>query len=64
MDLLTVKTIFKSQSTVKIEFWFEWDLQRTKWVNNCQLDFGFVNMKTSRPTAPHPEYIKWQNKAP
>ena len=55
-DELTVKTIFKSQSSVKIEF--DYEIYN---VNNELLTIGnsilvFVDIKTGRPTLP-PDYL-------
>jgi acyl-CoA thioester hydrolase len=55
-DLLTVKTIFKSQSTVKIEFDYEIYNEQNELLTIANSILVFVDMKTSRPTAP-PEYI-------
>lgn len=56
-DLLTVKTIFKSQTSVKIEFDYEIYNERNELLTIASSILVFVNMKTSRPTLP-PEYVK------
>jgi acyl-CoA thioester hydrolase len=55
-DLLTVKTIFKSQSTVKIEFDYEIYNEQNELLTIANSILVFVDMKTARPSAP-PEYI-------
>lgn len=56
-DLLTVKTIFKSQSTVKIEFDYEIFNEKQELLTIANSILVFVDMKTGRPVAP-PEYVK------
>jgi acyl-CoA thioester hydrolase len=56
-DLLTVKTIFKSQTSVKIEFDYEIYNEKMELLTIASSTLVFVDMKTSRPTAP-PEYVK------
>ena len=56
-DLLTVKTIFKSQSTVKIEFDYEIFNESGELLTIANSILVFVDMKTGRPTAP-PDYVK------
>ncbi|MCW2120751.1 acyl-CoA thioesterase [Flavobacterium sp. 7A] len=56
-DLLTVKTIFKSQTSVKIEFDYEIYNEEMELLTIGNSILVFVNMKTGRPMAP-PEYIK------
>ena len=56
-DLLTVKTIFKSQTSVKIEFDYEIYNEKLELLTIASSTLVFVDMKTSRPTAP-PEYVK------
>lgn len=56
-DLLTVKTILKSQSTVKIEFDYEIYNEQGELLTIASSILVFVDMKTGRPTAP-PEYVK------
>ena len=56
-DLLTVKTIFKSQTSVKIEFDYEIYNEKLELLTIASSTLVFVDMKTSRPTVP-PEYVK------
>ena len=56
-DLITVKTIFKSQTSVKIEFDYEIYNAEMELLTIANSILVFVDMKTGRPTAP-PEYIK------
>jgi acyl-CoA thioester hydrolase len=56
-DLLTVKTIFKSQSTVKIEFDYEIFNESGELLTIANSILVFVDMKTGRPTVP-PDYVK------
>jgi acyl-CoA thioester hydrolase len=55
-DLLTVKTIFKSQTSVKIEFDYEIYNEQNELLTIASSTLVFVDMKTARPTRP-PEYI-------
>ena len=55
-DLLRVKTIFKSQSSVKIEFDYEIYNEKEELLTIANSILVFVNMKTARPTVP-PEYV-------
>lgn len=55
-DLLTVKTIFKSQTSVKIEFDYEIYNEQGELLTTGYSMLVFVNMKTGRPTLP-PDYI-------
>lgn len=55
-DLLIVKTIFKSQSSVKIEFDYEIYNEEMELLTIASSILVFVDMKTGRPTLP-PEYI-------
>lgn len=55
-DLLTVKTIFKSQSSVKIEFDYEIYNEQNELLTIANSILVFVDMKSGRPTLP-PEYI-------
>jgi len=55
-DLLRVKTIFKSQTSVKIEFDYEIYNEQGELLTIANSILVFVNMKTTRPTAP-PEYV-------
>jgi acyl-CoA thioester hydrolase len=55
-DLLTVKTIFKSQTSVKIEFDYEIRNEQGELLTIASSILVFVNMKTGRPTLP-PEYV-------
>ncbi|MFA9190334.1 thioesterase family protein [Flavobacterium sp. FZUC8N2.13] len=56
-DLLTVKTIFKSQTSVKIEFEYEIYNEQNELLTIGGSILVFVNMKTGRPMAA-PEYVK------
>ncbi|UFH35456.1 acyl-CoA thioesterase [Flavobacterium acetivorans] len=56
-DLLTVKTIFKSQTSVKIEFDYEIYNEKKELLTIAHSTLVFVDMKTGRPTLP-PEYVK------
>jgi acyl-CoA thioester hydrolase len=55
-DVLTVKTIFKSQTSVKIEFDYEIYNEKEELLTIGYSMLVFVNMKTGRPTLP-PEYV-------
>ncbi|WP_445455239.1 acyl-CoA thioesterase [Flavobacterium sp. HNIBRBA15423] len=55
-DLLKVKTIFKSQSSVKIEFDYEIYNEKVELLTTGYSMLVFVNMKTGRPTLP-PDYV-------
>lgn len=55
-DLLTLKTILKKQSTVKIEFDYELYNQKQELLTTGNSILVFVSMKTGRPIAP-PQYI-------
>ncbi len=55
-DLLTVKTIFKSQTSVKIEFDYEIYNEKGELLTTGYSMLVFVDMKTGKPTLP-PEYI-------
>ena len=55
-DVLTVKTIFKSQTSVKIEFDYEIYNETGELLTTGYSMLVFVNMKTGKPTLP-PEYI-------
>ena len=55
-DLLTVRTFFKSQSTVKIEFDCEIYNELHELLTTAQFILVFVSIKTGRPVAP-PDYI-------
>ncbi|WP_367771665.1 thioesterase family protein [Flavobacterium sp. WC2421] len=56
-DLLTVKTIFKSQTSVKIEFDYEIYNEKMELLTIASSILVFVDMKTTRPTLP-PDYVK------
>ena len=56
-DLLRVKTIFKSLTSVKIEFAYEIYNEQNELLTIGNSILVFVNMKTGRPMAA-PEYIK------
>ena len=55
-DVLTVKTIFKSQTSVKIEFDYEIYNDKEELLTTGYSMLVFVNMKTGRPTLP-PDYF-------
>ncbi|UOX33912.1 acyl-CoA thioesterase [Flavobacterium sediminilitoris] len=55
-DLLTVKTIFKNQSTVKIEFDYEIYNEKMELLTTGYSMLVFVDMKTGKPCLP-PGYI-------
>ncbi len=55
-DVLTVKTSFKSQSSVKIEFDCEIRNEQNELLTTAGFVLVFVDMKTGRATAA-PEYI-------
>lgn len=55
-DLLTVRTIFKKQESVKIEFDYEILNEAGELLTTGNSILVFVNMKTGRPTTP-PQYI-------
>ncbi|HEX8577232.1 MAG TPA: thioesterase family protein [Flavobacterium sp.] len=55
-DLLIVKTIFKSQSSVKIEFDYEIYNESEELLTIASSVLVFVDMKTGRPTQP-PAYV-------
>ncbi len=56
-DFLTVKTIFKSQTSVKIEFDYEIYNEKNELLTIGNSILVFVDMKTTRPTLP-PAYVK------
>ena len=55
-DMLTVRTIFKSQTSVKIEFDYEIVNEKGELLTIGNSVLVFVDMKTGRPVLP-PEYI-------
>ncbi|TPD65808.1 acyl-CoA thioesterase [Flavobacterium microcysteis] len=55
-DLIRVKTIFKSQTSVKIEFDYEIYNEKDELLTIGNSMLVFVDMKTGRPTLP-PDYI-------
>ncbi len=55
-DLIRVKTIFKSQTSVKIEFDYEIYSEENELLTIGNSMLVFVDMKTGRPTAP-PSYV-------
>jgi acyl-CoA thioester hydrolase len=61
-DLLTVRTIFKEQTSVKIEFDYEILNEAGELLTTGNSILVFVNMKTGRPTSP-PDYITERLKA-
>jgi len=56
-DLLTVKTIFKKLSSVRIEFDYEIRNEQGELLTIANSVLVFIDMKTGRPTSP-PNYIK------
>lgn len=56
-DILTIKTAFKSQSSVKIEFECEIRNEQNELLTTASFLLVFVDMKTGRATAA-PDYIK------
>ena len=55
-DLIRVKTIFKSQTSVKIEFVYEIFNEKDELLTTGTSMLVFVDMKTGRPTLP-PSYV-------
>lgn len=55
-DLIRVKTIFKSQTSVKIEFDYEIFNEKDELLTTGTSMLVFVDMKTGRPTLP-PTYV-------
>lgn len=55
-DELTIKTFFKSQSSVKIEFDYEIYNLNNELLTTGNSVLVFVDMKTGRPTLP-PDYV-------
>jgi acyl-CoA thioester hydrolase len=55
-DLLTVRTIFKKQQSVKIEFDYEIYSEQGELLTTGNSVLVFVDMKTGRPVLP-PEYV-------
>lgn len=55
-DLLSVKTVFKRQSSVKIEFDYEIYNEQQELLTTGYSMLVFVDMKTGKPTIP-PSYI-------
>jgi len=55
-DLIRVKTIFKSQTSVKIEFDYEIFNEKEELLTTGTSMLVFVDMKTGRPTLP-PDYV-------
>ena len=51
-DLLTVRTIFKKQESVRIEFDYEIYSEEGELLTTGNSVLVFVNMKTNRPTLP------------
>ncbi|RTY88566.1 thioesterase family protein [Flavobacterium sp. GT3R68] len=56
-EVLTVKTKFKSQTTVKIEFDCEIRNEENELLTTAHFVLVFVDIKTGRPVTP-PSYIK------
>lgn len=61
-DLLTVKTILKSQISVKIEFDYEIYNENSELLTTGYSMLVFVDMKTGRPILP-PDYVSEKIKA-
>lgn len=55
-DLITIKTIFKKQTSVRIEFDYEIYNEEGELLTTGYSMLVFVNMKTGRPTPP-PDYL-------
>ena len=55
-DLLIVKTTFKKQSSVKIEFDCEIWSEKNELLTTAHFILVFLNLKTGRPMAP-PQYV-------
>jgi acyl-CoA thioester hydrolase len=55
-NLLRIKTIFKSQTTVKVEFDYEIYNEEGELLTIANSILVFVNIKTGRPTVP-PKYV-------
>lgn len=55
-DLLTVRTVFKSQTTVKIEFDYEIVNEKGELLTTGHSMLVFVDVKTGRPILP-PQYL-------
>ena len=55
-DLITVRTIFKSQTSVKIEFDYEIYNEKQELLTIAHSVLVFVDMKTRRPMLP-PSYV-------
>jgi acyl-CoA thioester hydrolase len=55
-DLLTVRTIFKKQASVKIEFDYEIYSESAELLTTGNSVLVFVDMKTGRPVLP-PDYV-------
>ena len=60
-DELRVKTIFKSQTSVKIEFDYEIYNESNELLTTGNSVLVFVDMKTGRPTLP-PDYVNYKLK--
>lgn len=56
-DELTIRTIFKSQTSVKIEFDYEVYNEKAELLTTGNSILVFVDMKTGRPILP-PEHLK------
>lgn len=61
-DLLTVKTVLKSQTSVKIEFDYEIYNEENELLTTGYSMLVFVDMKTGRPMLP-PDYVLEKIKA-
>jgi len=55
-DRITVKTVFKRQTSVKIEFDYEIYNEKQELLTTASTMLVFVDMKTKRPTIP-PAYV-------
>lgn len=55
-DLLTIRTIFKSQTSVRIEFDYEIYNEKKELLTTGYSMLVFVDMKSGRPTLP-PKYV-------
>jgi len=56
-DLLTIRTIFKSQTSVKIEFDYEIYNEANELLTTGNSILVFVDVKSGRPVLP-PDYVK------
>ncbi|MGG7035443.1 MAG: acyl-CoA thioesterase [Flavobacterium sp.] len=56
-DLLTIKTIFKKQESIKIEFDYEVRNEKNELLTIANTILVFVDKKTGKPTLP-PQHLK------